>query len=1191
MFIPNGDIRPQRKIDLSGKKGKTGPSSSLVAARARQQRAARAAEQQRLTAARGIQRVWRGRRDSELKRAEWRTMWDHQFDVFREMMGGENKQECMMELVALLLAITTFGRRERTARLEERDMNRLTKLVVFAAHHLNDYRFWRSLEGRERFLWRSFVRLLLSSGQQMVPDATLYIPAALEVLSHMVPLLDTTLVEEYYRALSTVVTFTHTPELEEPLTKAAVAPINYKALPQDVINIAFVVHFLTTPDLALKLGKSGIARLRNCWDPRRIQLDCEEWSHKIGALDGESHLWMLAHVIHLLSGMQWAGKQVIDLIEDEPTPPSLGDSILGVISQLLSPVANEIRHRADVEDIIMDDADGSDTEHSRQRKSVIKAPLPRFVKEQLESLVDSSSIYNSLGKVNSSSSDIRILTHFALALLVAFPNKRDELRMWLFLAKTQDDIPAIRFIWGQVVNCEIFHSVRTNMASAIDFLQPHVPSTEDTKREDELDLVYLFLELYSFLLTVTDDNEFFAGRGGSKKGRQLELREVKGLSEFLKNLGFAMYWHSKEIFVGDMKKDNTGEVSSHERNESKRGWELIQLREVVTNVTRALYTRDSRRQFLPNHHWLMTEHLSLEGIINAVVEEDERRRSESEPNSNQEGEEDNEVYDPGNLRYAMDATAQRHRRIERIQREHRKAQRANQLASIAPRLEILQNLPFFIPFETRVQIFRKFVDNDRARRIAEESNRHRRSMEFEFESGRHQARIERGREFEDAMRAFWTIGDGLKDPIRITFVDRFGAEEAGIDGGGVSKEFLTSVCSRVFSPKEATDGVYTSSQDFSKIFSDAEKDFIAQQPDPISRFNAIYRHFIGNGVFQRRRPKESEPLVAAMFAENAEHQLYPDPTILGTSSYIYNKAIKELINRDPSVSETQLLQKWLLQRYEFAGRILGKCLYEGILVDISFAPFFLLKWSQPSNTNAVGMNDLHDLDAAFYESLMKLKEYDGEDMESVFGLNFTVDTQVAPGKVVTRELKPGGADIAVTKENCLEYIHLISRYRLSIEPYPQTTTFLRGLSSIISPSWLRMFNQSELQTLVGGLTNSPIDVEDLRKNTVYSGVYQIGDDGEEHPTVKLFWNVMRELSDDERARVLRFVTSVARPPLLGFGALNPRFSIRDAGDDESRLCTASTCVNLLKMPRYTSQKTLKEKLLYSVNSGAGFDLS
>ena len=135
-----------------------------------------------------------------------------------------------------------------------------------------------------------------------------------------------------------------------------------------------------------------------------------------------------------------------------------------------------------------------------------------------------------------------------------------------------------------------------------------------------------------------------------------------------------------------------------------------------------------------------------------------------------------------------------------------------------------------------------------------------------------------------------------------------------------------------------------------------------------------------------------------------------------------------------------------------------------------------------------------------------------------------------------------------------------------------------------------MFNQQELQTLIGG-DSSEIDVQDLRRNTQYGGVYVIGDDHQEHSTVKNFWQVMQEFSDADRRKVLKYVTSTPRAPLLGFGQLNPRFSIRDSGFDQTRLPSTSTCVNLLKLPVYESALTLREKLLYAINAGAGFNLS
>jgi ubiquitin-protein ligase E3 C len=287
----------------------------------------------------------------------------------------------------------------------------------------------------------------------------------------------------------------------------------------------------------------------------------------------------------------------------------------------------------------------------------------------------------------------------------------------------------------------------------------------------------------------------------------------------------------------------------------------------------------------------------------------------------------------------------------------------------------------------------------------------------------------------------------------------------------------------------------------------------------------------------------------------------------------------------------------ILRQYEFLGRIVGKCLYEGILVDIGFAAFFLLKWAASGAVGSEGgyranINDLRDLDESLYQGLLKLKNYPGnvEDLSLDFTIDDTISLPGTPTQRITRELMPNGSNIPVTNENRPLYVSYVARHRLQLQPYQQTQAFLRGLGEIIKPSWLSMFNQSELQTLIGG-DSSEIDVEDLRVNTAYGGIYQIGDDGIEHHTIRLFWKVMKELDDSDRRKVLKYVTSTPRAPLLGFSQLNPRFSIRDAGSDEERLPSTSTCVNLLKLPKYSTAATLRSKLLYAVNSGAGFDLS
>ena len=228
---------------------------------------------------------------------------------------------------------------------------------------------------------------------------------------------------------------------------------------------------------------------------------------------------------------------------------------------------------------------------------------------------------------------------------------------------------------------------------------------------------------------------------------------------------------------------------------------------------------------------------------------------------------------------------------------------------------------------------------------------------------------------------------------------------------------------------------------------------------------------------------------------------------------------------------------------------------------------------------------------------LKLKNYKGnvEDFSMDFTVTDEYQTQVPPdGRIATRqiqrELRPGGATIAVDNTNRLSYIYVMARHRLQSQQWHQTTAFLKGLRALINPSWLGMFNQAELQTLLGGDT-AEIDVEDLRRNTECSGAYTVGSDGCEHPTVRAFWAVMHALSDVERRQVLKYVTSTPRGPLLGFGMLRPRFTLRDSGSDQSRLPSTSTCVNLLKLPIYKSEAVLRERLMYAVNAGAGFDLS
>lgn len=264
-----------------------------------------------------------------------------------------------------------------------------------------------------------------------------------------------------------------------------------------------------------------------------------------------------------------------------------------------------------------------------------------------------------------------------------------------------------------------------------------------------------------------------------------------------------------------------------------------------------------------------------------------------------------------------------------------------------------------------------------------------------------------------------------------------------------------------------------------------------------------------------------------------------------------------------------------LNKFCFLGMVLGKALYSNILIQPQFADFFLRKLLKKHNL----VDDLSTLDLQMYENLMKLKHFSQEEIESL-SLTFTVSSS----EVDSIELKPNGRNILVSKSNLYEYIKLLSEFRLNRQIRDQSQAFLVGLSSVIDLQWLRMFSSQELQVLISG-THS-IDLADWKANSVYSGYTA------DSIEIQWFWEILHEMSDEERAILLNFSTSCSRAPLLGFSSIVPRFCIQQStSSGQESLPTSSTCVNLLKLPSYSSKEIMKSKLMYAIHSNAGFDLT
>lgn len=1125
-----GNSRRPRNVNLSGGAGNPFANTSWTPAaasnatktvsNAQADRERRHAERQRQKAAGKIQKTWRGHRSRTITANERRAAFDQLFGI-----SGTSPAIRLPPAFNLLLAFAaTSPTKEDVARvirfaLDARSID-LSQIATPETHSSR---------------WSRFVDVLVGAFQTTatseteLPDGSVALLELVIRIAQQQPQLLGHSTTRYYSSLSKACSSSLFSAWSEILLQAVVVPLQ-RSSSSDLNSIyeSFAAHFLSGSDMVL---------FERNIDKYTTHIDSEMLSRAIVGLYGKSHhrnlsreqlVWILAHFIHINGTMM----------------SSRGSEMLSATVTQITALSAEISTRFAVQN---DD----------DEETAVPLPGDEYLKTQLTSIIHGESInvilknFASNLSLDSSESDYSAstLAGYILSLFQCFPTQADEVRMRLFLEEIktpQGSIPVVKFLWQIMEKTRLFLQLTANPFDTLTILRRYLdpaPEVAVNSEEQEWRIILLFLELYIFILRLSDDDDFFSGiyptimESDAPTSRiracSLSLRNVKDLTIFLKNTAFTIYY--KSAFLSRKASEGSAHKDDALINTSPTRLTLNSLRTIISTAMKMLYERDSRKGFLPMGHWLMTDQLEHEDFMSAVMAEEERRRREEEADSDDDEDDDDDVPMAGynhpvaNLMTFSAQRTTRHARLELLRSQQQRAQRERRLAEMGPKLEILKHMPFVVPFDTRVKIFRQFIQLDSERRQALVNPFLASTL-----ARNHQGRIRRGHLFEDAYQDFYKIGDSLKDNIQITFVDQFGQPEAGIDGGGVTKEFLMGVTTEAFGEQDG---------------------------------------------------------VLGMFASSSNGLLYPNPIAVDARrEAMRGKGWKET---DPEWKNAITEQ---LKRYEFLGRIVGKCLYEGILVDLAFAGFFLLKWPSAGANDENGykgsVNDLVDMDQELYTGMMRLKNYPGDVTD--LGLDFTVTDQVSlpnqPVKTINRKLVANGDQVPVTNDNRLLYISYIARHRLVVQPAPQTLAFLRGLREIIRPSWLSMFNQLELQRLVGG-DSSEIDIEDLRRNTMYSGLYEVGDDGVDHPTITLFWEVVDEFSDAERRDLLKYVSSTPRAPLLGFSQLRPKFCIRDAGREQDRLPSTSTCVNLLKLPIYTTKRSLKEKLLYAIQSGAGFDLS
>ena len=339
-------------------------------------------------------------------------------------------------------------------------------------------------------------------------------------------------------------------------------------------------------------------------------------------------------------------------------------------------------------------------------------------------------------------------------------------------------------------------------------------------------------------------------------------------------------------------------------------------------------------------------------------------------------------------------------------------------------------------------------------------------------------KIRRGYLLEDGLAMLDKLrGTSLRRRVIIVFISQTGAQEAGVDSGGLLREFVSELCARAFSPDF---GLFTRTPDDGLLYPNS---------------------------------------AAGLAHQGGDH----------------------------------------LRLFELLGCMLGKAVFEGIVIDASlFAPFFLGALRGRQQFFHV-LDDLQQLDAEVHKNLCFLRSCH-EDVEAL-GLTFTVARNDF-GESEEVELVARGRDLAVTHANRFSYIQLVAKHYIVDRIAPHTQAFVRGFHAVVPASALQSFSEPELQILVSG-SLAGIDVADMRRHAQYAGGYTGLD---RH--VRRLWEALGSLSQEELSLFLQFVTSSRRAPTGGFGTLNPPLTIVRVPirRDDERLPVGRTCFNQLLWP-------------------------
>jgi E3 ubiquitin-protein ligase TRIP12 len=247
--------------------------------------------------------------------------------------------------------------------------------------------------------------------------------------------------------------------------------------------------------------------------------------------------------------------------------------------------------------------------------------------------------------------------------------------------------------------------------------------------------------------------------------------------------------------------------------------------------------------------------------------------------------------------------------------------------------------------------------------------------------------------------------------------------------------------------------------------------------------------------------------------------------------------------------------------YTILGVFLAKCILLECNIDLDINPAFF----SYVRFNTVTVEDV-DPDLADYL----------QHKEELIGNMF-----VYPG-YPSLELCEGGNKMEVNEDNIDEYIRLVEDFTCGDHLRDQSDAFRKGFSKIIPWNSLEIFTEEEISYIIKGEEPS-FTAKELRES-LRPGVGFSTDS----PQFRMFYEILLEMSLEERKKLIFFLTGTTRLPPGGITELSPKITVsmrfaEDGENPDENMPNGSARANVIKIPEYSSKEIMREKLLAAAN--------